>query len=79
MILFLVVVVMMDIAKILQDDPAICANLLKMVNSAFYAGAYGREITSIQAAISRIGLETTRNLALMSSIFSMFDTSYDQK
>ena len=57
--------------------------LLKMVNSASYAGAYGREIASIQTAISRIGLETTRNLALMSSIFSMFEgdesSSFDRE
>lgn len=58
------------IAKIIEDDPAIMARTLKVVNSAFY-GAH-EPITSLQLAVSRLGMSAIRNIAMSTSVFSTF-------
>ena len=58
------------IASIIEDDPAIMARTLKVVNSAFYSGA--EPITSLQVAISRLGITAIRNIAMSTSVFSTF-------
>lgn len=58
------------IAKLIEDDPAISTRLLKVVNSSLYAG--GTEIQSVQQAVARLGLMTTNNIALSTSILSSF-------
>ena len=60
------------VADVIADDPAIMARILKVVNSVFYRGSDGREITSLPLAIARLGFRTIRNLALTTSIFSTF-------
>ncbi len=69
------------LAAIMEDDPAIMARVLKMVNSAFYAGE--AEITGVQQAIARMGMNVIHNLALSTSVFSAFgqsaDDSFDRK
>ena len=64
-----------DVVKLLMNDPSITANILKLVNSAFYSGSYNQEVTSLKIAVSRLGLTTTRNLALTSSMFTLFSKS----
>lgn len=59
-----------DIAKVLQTDPAIAANLLRMVNSAYY-GLRVR-VSSIPLAVSVLGFATTRRLALRAAVFNTF-------
>ncbi|HAS83959.1 MAG TPA: hypothetical protein DCS43_15090 [Verrucomicrobia bacterium] len=60
-----------SIAKLIEDDPAISTRILKVVNSSLYAG--GVEIQSVQQAVARLGLMTTNNIALSTSIFSAFN------
>jgi len=61
-----------DVAKIIEDDPAIATKVLKMVNSVFYAPLYGEEITQLTPAIARLGFITVTNIALSTSVFQAF-------
>ena len=63
-----------DVASIMQDDPAITAKILKLVNSAFYgAVTANKEITSVPYAVARMGFNEVRNVVLTMSVFSMFN------
>jgi len=59
-----------DVAKLLSEDPAMTAKVLKITNSAYY-GLSGT-VTSVKQAIVIIGLEAVRSLVLSSSLFDMF-------
>lgn len=56
-----------DIAALLQQDMAICAKLLQIVNSAFFRLA--RRITNIEEAVRYLGFTTVRNLAMTIEVF----------
>lgn len=56
-----------DVAALLQQDTAICAKLLQIVNSAFFRLA--RHITSVEEAVRYLGFTVVRNLALTMEIF----------
>jgi len=58
------------LAKIIQDDPAMMAKILKVVNSALYGGV--NKTTSVQQAVARMGFSTVSNIALSTSVFSSF-------
>ena len=66
-----------SIARLIEDDPAITARILKVVNSSLYGG--GVEIGSVQQAVARLGLTATNNIALSTSIFSAFDRQQNGK
>ena len=51
-----------QIAKLVQTDLAISAKLMKIANGALYHGL--QPVDSCQQAISRLGLESTRNLVV---------------
>jgi HD-like signal output (HDOD) protein len=59
-----------DIASVIEDDLALAARVLRLVNSSFY-GFPGR-IDAIPQALSIIGTEEIKNLALATSVFSLF-------
>ncbi|NCC49666.1 MAG: HDOD domain-containing protein [Spartobacteria bacterium] len=59
-----------QIARIVMDDPAMMARILKVVNSPLYAGA--EKIDSLQMAISRLGFTALHNVALSTSVFTSF-------
>ena len=61
-----------DVARIIEDDPAIATKVLRVVNSAFYAPAHGSEITQLKPAIARLGFMTVSNIALSTSVFQAF-------
>lgn len=61
------------IARIIEDDPAMMARILKVVNSAFYAGV--EPVTSIQLAVARIGMTAVGNIAMSTAVFSAFGKS----
>lgn len=61
-----------DIARIIEDDPAIATKVLKVVNSVFYAPAHGVAITQLKPAIARLGFMTVSNIALSTSVFQAF-------
>lgn len=58
------------VAKLIEDDPAIMARLLKVVNSALYAGQV--RIESVSQAVARLGMTAVNNVALSTSVFSAF-------
>lgn len=58
------------IAAIVENDPAMCAKLLQLVNSAFFG--LGRAINSPSEAVAYLGLGVIQSLALSSEIFSRF-------
>ena len=59
------------IARLIEDDPAIMARILKVVNSALYGGDV--KVQSIQHAVTRLGMRAVNNIALSTSVFSVFD------
>ncbi len=63
------------LAAIIQDDPAIMARMLRIVNSALYRGS--EEVTSLTLAISRLGFQTIRSIALSTAVFSAFGSGSD--
>ncbi len=59
-----------DLKAVVEGDPALGARVLRMVNSA----AYGvrATVTNLQQAISYLGFNQVRNLALTASVSSLF-------
>jgi len=60
-----------DIAEVIQQDPAMCAKLLQLVNSSYFGLA--RTIVSVEQAIAYLGFELVRGLSLTSQIFCALD------
>jgi len=56
-------------AKTISLDVAITAKVLRMANSAFFG--VRRKVTSIQDAITLLGFETVRNVALVTASFEI--------
>ncbi len=61
------------IAQIIEDDPAMMARILKVVNSALYRGR--QDVTSLQMAVARMGFNAISNIAMSTTIFSIFKSS----
>ncbi len=59
------------VASIIEDDPAMMAKILKVVNSALYGGSTG-QIDSLKLAISRLGFNAVNNVAISTSVFTAF-------
>ena len=59
-----------ELEKPVLSDPAIAAVILQRANSAAFANV--GQTTSIQRAIMRIGMRTTRNIAASFSVFKLF-------
>lgn len=59
-----------DIARVIEDDVALAARVLRLVNSSFY-GFPGR-IDAIPQALAILGTEEIKNLALATSVFNLF-------
>ena len=55
-----------DLAKVIETDPMLVANLLKVANSPLYS--FQREIKSVLQAISLFGMSTTRSLITSISV-----------
>ena len=55
-----------DLAKVIENDPMIVANLLKAANSPLYG--FGRDINSASQAVSLFGMGMTRSIALGNSV-----------
>jgi len=61
------------IARIVEQDVGISAKVLQLSNSAFFGVAHA--ITSIQGAVSYLGISTLKSLVLSVEIFRVFKTS----
>lgn len=59
-----------SLGTIIARDPALTATVLKLANSAYYGMA--REITSLERAVTILGFDTIKNLALTISVFHVF-------
>lgn len=57
-----------QIAGIIEDDPAIMARIMKVVNSAVYLGV--GETVSLRSAIVRLGFRAVSNIAMSAAVFS---------
>ncbi len=57
-----------DVADIIGADPALAAKLLQVSNSAFFCRP-GRAIKDIGSAVTRLGIRTLRQIALVSEVF----------
>lgn len=55
-----------DMAKAIEHDPMIVANILKIANSPLYG--FGKEIKSVVQAVSLFGMSMTRSIAVGNSI-----------
>lgn len=62
-----------EVNRIMSNDPALAARILKLVNSSFYS--MPTTITSIQQAVVILGYSTVRSLALSASVFDAFDST----
>jgi HD-like signal output (HDOD) protein len=59
------------VARILSSDVATSAEVLKLVNSAFFG--LPREISTVESAVSLLGLDNIQALVLTGSVFRMDD------
>lgn len=67
----------MELAEIMQCDPAMSLRLLRIANSAQYG--YSGEISSVEHAIVVLGFRAVRNLALSVSALSVFNEGTSAK
>lgn len=58
------------VAKLVELDPALAANLLKAANSALYGGL--GSVKTVSSAVVRLGLRTTRQLVLSLALRDVF-------
>lgn len=59
-----------DIARIVCNDQSLSARLLRLANSAFYG--YPSSVSSIPDALTVIGLQQFKNMALSTCVMDMF-------
>lgn len=59
-----------DLLSLVQQDPSLAANLLKMANSAFFKA--GQPVSTLQQAIMRIGFHQIRVMCLSISLRNTF-------
>ncbi|MEZ5963193.1 MAG: HDOD domain-containing protein [Planctomycetota bacterium] len=59
-----------DVAAVIATDPAVATNILRIVNSPYY-GLQVR-VSSVDLAVSIMGFNMTRKVALKAAVFSVF-------
>lgn len=62
-----------EIEKVIGQDQALVAKLIKVGNSALYGGL--QKVTTLRQVLTRLGLKTTRNIVLTASTRSYFMTN----
>ncbi|MDY0361706.1 MAG: HDOD domain-containing protein [Desulforegulaceae bacterium] len=62
------------LSKIIEKDPAICAKILKIVNSAFYG--MPSKIANIPDAVSVLGFDIVHRIAITISIINTINTDH---
>lgn len=60
-----------NVAKIITRDPSLTARILKVANNAMHRG--NNEITNLQLAVSRMGLQLVKTLVTSHAITQMFN------
>lgn len=64
-----------DINAVISNDAALTARIIKVANSPLFRGA--REIEDLSMALSRLGMQTTANLATGLAMEQMFQATSD--
>jgi HD-like signal output (HDOD) protein len=64
------------VANVVSKDPAVATNLLRIVNSAYY-GLQVR-VSSVNLAVSVLGFNMTRKIALKAAVFTVFGKKRDK-
>ncbi|MEM7209958.1 MAG: HDOD domain-containing protein [Pseudomonadota bacterium] len=59
-----------EISQIVQADPVLAARLMQVANSPLYRG--WKDVLSVRDAVSRLGLESTRSLAVSLAVKQLF-------
>jgi len=59
-----------DVGRVVAEDPALTARILKMVNSAFYG--LRREVATIDQAVVVLGLRELEHVVLATSVLKVF-------
>lgn len=59
-----------SLSDIISRDPALTTKVLKLANSAYYGLV--REVTTLNRAVTVLGFEAIKNLALTASVFQAF-------
>ena len=62
-----------EIAEVLATDPPLSAEILKMINSPFFG--LTRKVTSVFHAVSMLGMNVVKNLALSFALVKNFSSS----
>jgi len=62
-----------DIVEILEQDPAVCAKLLQLVNYSYFG--LSRPLTNIAQSVSFLGLSFIKNLVLVAHLLRSLDDS----
>lgn len=62
-----------DVVAIVEEDPAMCVKILQLVNSSYFGLA--RPMSSIRQAVTYLGLELLKALALSAHIFSTMESA----
>ena len=62
-----------DLARIILQDPAMAAKILKLANSAYYG--FRQKISSVPQAVSLLGFSTLKNTLLSAAVFDVFRLS----
>ena len=60
-----------SVGKVISQDPALTARLLKIANSPFYG--FASEIETVSKAVAVLGTKQIRDLVLVSSVSSVFN------
>ncbi len=61
-----------DLSALVHRDPALAAHVLRVVNSAAFAGQ--ASITSLQQAVTRLGMARLRDIAVAVSVAGAFES-----
>lgn len=64
-----------DLAGIIESDPALVAKILKVANSSYYS--FARKVTGIETALSVLGSNAVKNIALSFVIMSDLPATED--
>src|SRR3984885_4791380 len=62
-----------EVVKLVEQDISISAKILQLVNSAFFG--LPREISTMNTAVSYLGIDMLQNLVLSAEVFRVFENS----
>lgn len=62
-----------DVNRVIANDQALTAKILKLVNSPFYG--FSRQISTVTQAVVILGFKTIKSLALSATVFEIFGGS----